>query len=198
MQETVRRYRSRSRYVGSPSVDLSWQDRVRGVRNPREYVADTALRRSRMTFGIALPEMGADMRPIYDGTARCTTRRSALAAQRQAQADRAVPAVSKAGARGTVAAAGLLVLALILLLVWGSGQAELARERGRIRETEARIVSISAQCESLQRQYEVRTAEIDVVYSAVGRGMISSQGTRSINIEVPDNAVVRPADTLGN
>ena len=197
MQETVRRYRSRSRYVGSPSADLSWQERIRGVRNPREYVADTALRRSRMTFGISLPEMGADMRPIYDGTARCTTRRSALAAQRQAQAERAIPAVSKAGVRGTFAAASLLALLLVLLLIWGSGQAELARERGRIRETEARITSISAQCESLDRQYEVRTSEIDVVYSAVGRGMISSQGTRSINIEVPDSAVVRPTDTIG-
>lgn len=197
MQETVRRYRSRSRYVGSPSADLSWQQRIRGIRNPREYVSDTALRRSRMTFGISLPEMGADMRPVYDGTARCATRRNALAAQRQASAERVIPAVSKTGARGTVAAAGLLVLALILLIIWCGGRAELNRERGRIRETETRINSISSQCESLQRQVETRTAEIDVVYSAVGRGMISAQGTRSINIEVSGDAVIRPADTLG-
>ena len=197
MQETVRRYRSRSRYVGSPSADLSWQQRIRGIRNPREYVADTALRRSRMTFGISLPEMGADMRPIYDGTARCATRRNALAAQRRENAERAVPAVNRTGARGTVAMAGLLVLALILLIIWGSGRAELNRERGRIRETETRISSITAQCETLQRQVETRTAEIDVVYSAVGRGMISAQGTRSINIEVTGDAVIRPAENLG-
>lgn len=197
MQETMRRYRSRSRYAGYRDADLSWQERVREIRNPRDYVAGTDIRRSRMTFGVPLPEMGADMQPIYDGSLRRTTRRDALEAQRRARQARYVPLADRTGIRGTLAAAVLLGLALILGIIVMSNLSQLRQEQRRVKEIDSRIASIEAQCETLQAQYDERVDEVDVIYAAVGRGMVAASGTRAISIEVPTTAEVRPADLMG-
>ena len=197
VQETMRRYRSRSRYVGYRDADLSWQQRVRDIRNPRDFVSGTDMRRSRMSFGVPLPEIGPDMQPIYGGSLRRTTRMDALAAQRRAREERYVPLADRSGLRGTVAAAALLTLAAVLLIIIFSNHARLRREQQRVADINARITAIEAQCESLEAQYEERLSEVDVIYAAVGRGMIAASGTQAIGIEVPTNVVVRPAEMLG-
>ena len=198
MQESVRRYRSRARYVGNRSADLSWQQRIHSIGDPRGgYVAEGDVRRSRMTFGVALPQIGADMQPIYDGTFSHSTRRDAMLARRREPEARVMPLMARDGVRGSMAAVLLGALFLVLAVLVISNLASLYTEERRVQEVNSRIVHMTSQCENLQRQYEARAAEIDVVYMAVGRGMVASAGLDAISIEVPETAVVRPSDTVG-
>ncbi len=194
MQETVRR--RRSRYVSYRRADLSWQQKIRGIRDPRGFVADGDVRRSRMTIGVTLPEIGADMQPVYDGSLRYGSRRSAVAARRRQEEERLEPMVDRHGLRGTLAAGILAVLLVILLGFVVSNASALRAEQRRVAEVDARITRIDAQCDSLSRQYDAKAAEIDVVYMAVGRGMVASSGLDAVSIEVPETAVVRPSDSI--
>ena len=196
MQETVRRYRSRSRYVSFRQEDLSWQQRVRDIRNPRDFVSGTDMRRSRISLGVPLPEIGADMQPIYDGSFRRNTRRDALAAQRRAQESRYVPLADRNGLRGTISVVVLCAAALLMAVILMANISGLRQEQRRVADVNARIADIEAQCVDLRAQYEQRISEIDVIYAAVGHGMIAASGTRAINIEVPHSVAIRPADML--
>lgn len=192
MQQTVRRYRSRSRYAGRGTADLSWQERVRRVGNPYGYVAEGRSGRERMTFGVELPSIGADMQPVYPVNYGTGARTAEVTRRRQARAEREVPRVSRDGLRGTVALAVLAVLALTLLICWRVSRADIRATERRIAKTESRIEEIDRRCEALAAELEEKAASVDVAYTAAGQGMISSKGAARIAITVPEDAVVMP------
>lgn len=192
MQETVRRFRSRSRYAGRGTADLSWQERVRRVGNPYGYVSQGRSGRERMTFGVELPDMGADMQPVYLGSRGPGARTAEMNRRRRDKASREVAPVSRGGLRGTVALALLAVLALALLICWRASRADIRATERRIARTEARIEEVERRRELLAEELEKKTADVDVAFTAAGQGMISSKGAERISITVPSDAVVMP------
>ncbi len=192
MQETVRRYRSRSRYVGSRSADLSWQERARQFANPYGYVSDASVRRSRMTFDVELPDRAADMTPRYTQERRMTTRSEELARLRRDRDERSIPAVSRDGMRGSVAMALLAALVLILCIVLLDNLGQIRQVEARTARNEQRIAEIGRRCQNLDHEYEARTDSVDVLYSAVDQGMISTHGARKIYLQVPEEACMMP------
>ncbi len=192
MQQTLRRYRSRSRYAGRGTADLSWQERVRRVGNPYGYVAEGRSGRERMTFGVELPVMGGDMQPIYPENYGTGVRSAEVLRRREARARREVPTVSRGGLRCTVALAMLAVIALTLMVCWRISRADVRATERRIARTESRIEEIDRRCELLTAELEEKAASVDVAYTAAGQGMISSKGAARIAITVPEDAVVMP------
>lgn len=198
MQETVRRYRSRSRYVGRRSADLSWQDRVQQYVNPYGFVQNQDVRRSRMTFDVELPDRAADMRPVYTQERRPAVRSEELARIRRDREERIIPLVSRHGVRGTVAVLALGLLVAVLLGFWVNGSVQIRQIDARTERNNRRIAEIERRCRNLDNEYEARTAEIDVLYSAVEQGMISARGAQKIYLEVPDEICMMPVGNAGN
>ncbi len=198
MQETVRRYRSRSRYIGGRSADLGWQDRVRQYANRYGYVQDHDVRRSRMTFDIELPDRAADMSPVYEGVRRTATRSEELERLRRERSARSIPLVARQGVRGTVALALVAVLIAGLSVFWLFGRAQIRQIDARTERNVRRAAEIERRCKNLDLEYEARAAEIDVLYSAVEQGMISAKGAQRIYLEVPEEICMMPVGNTVN
>ena len=196
MQETVRHYRSRSRYVGSRSADLSWQDRVRQYANPYGYMQEQDVRRSRITFDVELPDRAADMKPVYASGRRPASRAVDLARIRRDRDERVIPVVSRDGLRGSTALIALIALVVFLFVLWMGSVIQVWQIDAQTAKNAKSIREMNRRCQNLDIEYQNRSAKVDVLYSAVEHGMISAKGAKKIYLQVPDEVCMLPVAHL--
>ena len=189
VQRTLRR---RSRLVGVSGSGVS--RRVGGFSYGQ--VAEQNLRGERISFGIDLPDMSPDMKPIYYAPERRTERQDRLMARRAWEKEREVPCVSRSGLRGSVAVALCGLLLFVFLVAWANDRGTVRATARRVRTLETRIAAVENKCAELQEQYDLAAAGLDVGYRAVDLGLISAKGVPMIQLYAPENAWTKPFDTL--
>ncbi len=195
MQNVTRRRRSRAYLMTGSNADLSWQKRLVNHNASGDrfgYVSDRDLNRSRMTFGVELPDFDADMNPVFGGREAHSERRRRLDDERTATEESYAEPVSRDGLRGTIALGAMLLLVIALFGIWFSNRAPYRATMRRIAGINGRLSKIEEEYAYQERNYLRDAESFDVGYRAVDQGMISAKGYNKVEITVPQNAVLTP------
>ena len=179
-------------------ADTSWQVRLRNFRETvgedYGYVEASHLNRDRMSFQVQMPGMSADMRtvvrPVEDRRRR--SRRDQLEQELRETREREARLISHDGVRASLAVLAVVMLAALLLLYWTVDGAALRAVQRRIDRLDYRMSELNRTYEENQQLLDQKVAGLDVGYAAVSQGLISSKGTRPIEIETPAAELFTP------